>query len=84
MYVGETYRSLGERFSEHLRSMKLGYNNPIGQHFADQHHSFTHAKIAAVWQNPRDNVYRKYMESRIIGRLGTVQPDGLNVRVTDV
>ncbi|KAL8604303.1 hypothetical protein ACOMHN_023673 [Nucella lapillus] len=80
MYVGETCRSLAERFSEHLRSMKLGYSNPVGQHFASSYHSFSHANIAAVWQNPRDRVYRKHMESRIISRLGTTQPAGMNVR----
>ncbi|XP_076458521.1 netrin receptor UNC5C-like [Babylonia areolata] len=53
LYVGETYRSLGEGFSEHLRSMKLGYNNPVGQHFACPFHSSTHARISAVCQNPR-------------------------------
>ncbi|KAL8592688.1 hypothetical protein ACOMHN_037628 [Nucella lapillus] len=84
LYVGETCRSLAERFSEHLRSMKLGYSNPVGQHFASPYHSFSHAKIAAVWQNPRDRVYRKHMESRIISRLGTTQPAGMNVRVADV
>ena len=84
LYVGETYRSLTERFSEHLRSMKLGYNNPVGQHFAGPYHSFTHATIAAVWQNPSSSAYRKWMENRVITRLGTSQPHGLNVRVTDV
>ena len=68
LYIGETCRSLAERFSEHLRSMKLGYSNPVGQHFAGPYHSFSHARISAVWQNPRDRAYRKHMESLLISR----------------
>ena len=54
LYVGETYRSLDEHLTEHLRSMKLNYNNPNGQHFNLPHHSFMHAKLTAEWQSKRD------------------------------
>ncbi|KAL8576769.1 hypothetical protein ACOMHN_067667 [Nucella lapillus] len=83
LYVGETCRTLNERFTEHLRSMRLNYNDPIGQHFNSPLHTHTHAKVAAVWQNPRDRTYRKHMESQVISRLGTLQPAGINTRVTD-
>ena len=83
LYVGETCRTLNERFTEHLRSMRLNYNDPIGQHFNSPVHNHTHAKVAAVWQNPRDRAYRKHMESQVINRLGTLQPAGINTRVMD-
>ena len=83
LYVGETCRTLNERFSEHLRSMRLNYRDPVGQHFNSPLHNHTHAKVAAVWQNPCDRTYRKQMESQIISRLGTVQPAGINMRVMD-
>ena len=83
MYVGETCRCLAERFSEHLRSMKLGYSNPVGQHFTGPYHSFSHARVSAVWQNPRGRAYRKHMENLLISRLGTMQPVGMNIRATD-
>jgi len=80
LYVGETYRTLAERFSEHLRSMKLHYNNPIGEHFNSPGHNYTHSRVAAVWQNTSDKTQRQYMEGHIISRLGTLMPAGLNTR----
>ncbi|XP_076458602.1 uncharacterized protein LOC143292299 [Babylonia areolata] len=50
-YTDETYRSLNERFTEHLCSMRLGYSDPVGSHFNSPLHSFAHARIAVVWQN---------------------------------
>ncbi|XP_076446390.1 uncharacterized protein LOC143283884 [Babylonia areolata] len=76
LYVGETGRSLNERFSEHLRSMRLNYSDPIGQHFNSPLHNYTQARVAAVWQNPSNREYRKHMESHVISRLGTIQPAG--------
>jgi hypothetical protein len=80
MYVGETGRSLNDRFTEHQRSMRLCYNDPVGQHFSGHLHSHTHARIAAVWQNPRGLVYRRFMESSLIARLDTRHPGGLNTK----
>ena len=80
MYTGETYRSLNERFSEHLRSMRLNYKDPVGSHFNSPYHNFTHAKVAAVWQNHSSGLYRLFMESSVIARLGTRVPAGINTR----
>ncbi|XP_076454412.1 uncharacterized protein LOC143289298 [Babylonia areolata] len=79
-YTGETYRSLNERFTEHLRSMRLGYSDPVGTHFNSPLHSFAHARIAAVWQNQSTGLYRRFMESTVIARLGTLAPAGLNTK----
>ena len=78
MYVGETYRSLSERFSEHLRSIRLKYSNPVGSHFNDPLHNLSHVRMAAVWKNGQSGIYRKFMESAIKPRPGTLQPNGLN------
>ena len=80
LYTGETYRRLDDRFSEHLRSMRLGYSDPVGAHFNSPQHSFQHARIAVVWQNHGSGPYRLYMESKVIARLGTRVPDGLNTK----
>lgn len=79
-YTGETYRRLDERFTEHLRSMRLNYDDPVGSHFNSPHHSFTHARVAVVWQNRSSGLYRLFIESTVIARLGTLAPAGLNTR----
>lgn len=81
LYVGETYRTLGERFSEHLRSMRLNYQNPIGTHFNSPAHSLTHATVAAVWKGRGGMAHRKFQESWLINRLGTTTPAGLNTKL---
>ena len=80
LYVGETYRTLNERFSERLRSMRLGYQDPIGTHFNSPGHSLAHASVAAVWQNRGGSIHRKFRESWLIRRLGTSVPDGINIK----
>jgi hypothetical protein len=80
-YIGETYRSLEQRFSEHLRSIRLNYANPIGKHFnLPGHDASQHLRVAVLWSNSRSRNYRKFMETRLITRLGTREPMGLNTR----
>ena len=82
LYVGETYRPLVERFKEHERNARLAKKDtPVGQHFsATPHNLAQHMRIAAIYQTTRDGVFRKFMESSIIKKLGTAQPHGLNTR----
>ena len=81
MYVGETYRTLNERFKEHRNSIITGKDTPIGIHFNSGIHSLSHVRVAAVWRNGSDDwLYRKFIESRVISRLGTLQPHGLNTK----
>ena len=80
LYVGETYRTVRERFKEHERSARLKYKNPIGEHFGSNHEISTDLRIAVVWKNSKNGQYRKFMESRIIASLGCLQPLGLNSR----
>lgn len=82
LYVGETYRSLNDRFVEHERAARLKYNTPVGNHFREApHEPFSHLRIAAVWTNSKGAPLRQYMESVIIEQLGTQQPRGLNLRL---
>jgi hypothetical protein len=81
LYVGETYRSLRERCSEHLSSItRPSVSTPVALHFRQPHHTPDHFRISAAWQNHRDGPFRLHMESRLIADLGTLQPRGINVR----
>ena len=80
MYCGETYRTLNERFKEHLQSVYQQKDNPVGNHFNSPGHNVHHMKVCAAHQNYTDWVHRKFLESSLISRLGTIAPCGLNVR----
>ena len=81
MYIGETYRSLNERFKEHRDSILTGKDTPVANHFNSDQHHLSHIRVAALWRNgPQEGHYRKHMESQLISRLGTLSPQGLNVR----
>eukprot|EP00745_Piridium_sociabile_P026213 TRINITY_DN4169_c0_g1_i14.p1 TRINITY_DN4169_c0_g1~~TRINITY_DN4169_c0_g1_i14.p1 ORF type:complete len:390 (+),score=72.90 TRINITY_DN4169_c0_g1_i14:1655-2824(+) len=80
LYIGESYRSIDERFAEHLRSVRLHYDNPVGHHFNGPMHSWSHVKVAALWKNSSSWMYRKHMESLLISKLGTTTPGGLNTK----
>ena len=81
MYIGETYRSLNERFKEHRDSILTGKDTPVANHFNSDQHHLSHIRVAALWRNGRqEGHYRKHMESQLISRLGTLSPQGLNVR----
>ena len=82
LYVGETYRTLCERVSEHLRAVRLFYPTPVGIHFNLPNHSVSDVRVTAVWQNTSYSfLRRKFMESYIIQRLGSLQPLGINIRL---
>ena len=87
IYVGETYRTLDERFREHLSSVINGSAEtdrrrfPVGRHFNLPHHVYTdHLQVSAIWQNSKDRQYRKFMESSLIERLSCKEPLGINIR----
>ena len=81
LYVGETYRTLNERVSEHLRAVRLSYATPVGIHFNMPNHSVSHVRVTAVWLNTSfSHLRRKCIESYIIHRLGSLQPLGMNTR----
>jgi hypothetical protein len=81
LYVGETYRTLNERTKEHVSAINLGRDTPVGNHFRSHGHSVQHFRVAGVHQNYTDGVHRRFLEASLITRLGTQQPDGLNLRL---
>jgi hypothetical protein len=81
LYVGETYRTLKERASEHLRAVRLPHvPSPVGTHFRLPNHSIEHFHVSGLWQNHGPGPRRVFMESRMISALGSHQPQGMNQR----
>ena len=48
IYVGQTQRQLGERFSEHKTSVRTKAHNVVGQHFCGPGHSLENMHIMAI------------------------------------
>ena len=70
-YIGETGRTLRQRFGEHLRSIEkrlLGY--PVAEHFNTAGHSIDDALVRGMMLSV-DYAQRKRLEMRLIFQLGT-------------
>ena len=81
IYIGETGRSFRSRFGEHLRTVRN--NNPgfpVAQHFNSTGHSIADVQVRGMRLCRGSNILRKQLEMRLIFQLGTVQPDGLNIK----
>eukprot|EP00061_Rhincodon_typus_P000154 g10703.t1 len=79
LYIGETKRRLGNRFVEHLRSVRNKRQHlPIANHFNSPSHSLDDMSILGSLQCHNDAT-RKLEEQHLIFRLGSLQPNGLNV-----
>ena len=80
IYFGETKRRLADRFTEHLRSIKLNFPGlPVAAHFNSSGHSIFNAKVSVVTSCIKDT-NRKTEEERLIYNLGTLETRGMNVR----
>ena len=80
VYVGETERSLKERFMEHLRDVRNRADKPINRHFKD--HPATDVQIAVLAKMINGSkVCRLLHEENWIKLLNTKFPDGCNVKV---
>ena len=80
VYVGETYRRLGDRFAEHLRSVTKDDDCPVGEHFRRPHHSIQDMQVTVLIQTSSGEKQRQFLEQRIINLLGTFRPRGMNVK----
>ena len=81
IYIGETGRRLSDRFAEHLRSARNNdADKPVARHFNSLNHYPTDMKVCALLPISGGNDNRKRQEKRLIYRLGTTFPDGLNER----
>ena len=81
-YIGETGRRLSDRFSEHLRSVRTMHDvdNPVAQHFNTANHSISDIKVYAISLISCGNDSRKKQEKRVIFKIWTIHPHGLNER----
>ena len=78
VYIGETGRTLRERFGEHLRSIEKSLPGfPVAEHFNSNGHALQDVQVRGVMLCD-GNKNRKRQEMRLIFKLGTSQPHGLN------
>ena len=78
---GETGRRLSDRFAEHLRSVRNNdVDKPVARHFNAANHSISDMKICAISPISGGNDSRKRHEKRLIFKIGTIHPHGLNER----
>ena len=81
LYIGETGRCLRTRFGEHRRSVTSNdANQPVARHFNNGSHCVSDMKIRALCPISGSNDSRKRHEMRLISKLGTVHPHGINER----
>jgi len=80
LYVGETCRRLGDRFVEHRRNViNENEDNEVACHFNQtDHHGIDDMLVMGLKYQP-GTFTRKLEEQRIIGRLGCVLGQGMNV-----
>ena len=82
IYIGETRRTLRERFGEDLRSInKSAPGFPVAEHFSSNGHIAADALVRGI-KLCDGSKQRKKQEMRLIFRLGTCQPRGLNADFT--
>ena len=73
-----TYPCEHPRFGEHLRSIsKSAPGFPVAEHFSSNGHTIADALVRGI-KLCGGNKQRKKQEMRLIFRLGTCQPRGLN------
>ena len=88
LYIGETSRQLNARFGEHLRNVekkvhlqdahKDDPDSTVSLHFNSIGHTINDMKITGLSFASSDSIKRKTLEKRIIFKLGTLVPVGLN------
>ena len=80
LYFGETKRRLADRFTEHRHSIKINFPGlPVAAYFNSSEHSIFSANVSVVTSWAKDT-YRKTEEERLIHKLGTLEPRGMDVR----
>ena len=76
-------RKLGDRFREHLLDVKnkgSDLSKPVARHFNLPDHSHEHMEICGIYLHLGNNETRKRKEQRLIFKLGTLAPNGINER----
>ena len=82
VYIGETSRTLEIRFKEQLADVRHGRDRPVALHFCSNSHRIEDISVAVIWKcrTGDDTFYRRYIESMLIRRLGTMTPFGINLK----
>ena len=84
-YIGETKRSLKDRFNEHRRPILNPTGNyihtAVSEHFLTSNHSDNHMLLIPIekLKNGRDS-FRKAREAHLIHKAKTIEPLGINKR----
>ena len=80
-YIGETERSLKERFSDHKNYVKNHHlNQATGAHFNEPGHQIEHMKVIAIEKLKNKNTqYRKEKEKFFIQKFDSFH-NGINKR----
>ena len=78
IYIGETGKRLGDRFREHIRSVSVNTDLPIGEHFASLGHSMNNMLVSVICVVFRTTTVRCSIETRLIFRQQTLQPSGMH------
>eukprot|EP00061_Rhincodon_typus_P000454 g11777.t1 len=82
LYIGEAKRRRGDRFVEHLRSVRnKQLHLPVANYFNSLSYSLDNTSILGLLYCHNDAT-RRLQEQRFIFRLGTLQPNGINVDFT--
>eukprot|EP00061_Rhincodon_typus_P000517 g11949.t1 len=76
LYISETKRKLGDRFVEYLRSV-CDKRLPVANHFNSPSHSLDDMSILSL--ECHNDATQRMQEQHLIFRLGTLQPNGINV-----
>ena len=82
IYIGETGRRLADRITEHIRSIGNNFSGfPVAQHsIPPSHCSLNDFCVTGIIHCNCSNANRLNIENRIIFKLGTLSPLGLNTR----
>ena len=85
LYIGETRRCLRTIFGEYPRTI-IGNdaNQLVARHFNNGNHSVSDMVIRALCPSSGSNDSRKRHEMRLISKLCTVHPSGMNERFSYV
>lgn len=88
LYIGETCRQINNRFGEHLRNVEHkiheheeradNADSNVSRHFNLAGHSKADMSILGLTMAPINSKQRKTLEKRLIFKLGTLFPNGLN------
>ena len=81
-YVGQTGQRLADRFAQHLRSIRLDDGKPVARHFNTPRHGgdVSYLQVFGLASVAGSAALRINVESRLIYKLGTLSPGGLNTR----